>query len=475
MVKEFVEGWDLLHTLGEGAYGEVKLLVNQTTGEAVAVKVLNLSNRKDAAESVRKEICIHRMLSHENIIKFFGQRSERSCQYIFLEYAAGGELFDRIEPDIGMPQPEAQRYFAHLLSGVEYLHSKGVTHRDLKPENLLLDAQNILKISDFGMATVFRYQGKERMLTKRCGTLPYIAPEVLVREYNAEPADIWSCGVILVALLAGELPWDKPQYDCKEYREWEECKVIQSPWNKIDNLALSLLRKILLNSPSKRYNISQIKSHQWINKNIKSKALFKLSTSNNDYISRKRTCSEIDHPAVSGRDEVVIRLSSSQPEPFISDDSQVEGSELSIRNVVPYCTSFSQPVHPEHMLLSSQLQATPGSSQSPMQRLVKRMTRFFVSTDLEMTLKELSAVFEKLGYSWKENSGQITVTTQDRRKMMLTFKANLIEMTDILVDFRLSRGDGLEFKRHFLVIRNLLHDIIVKGPIMWPLAVTTEM
>lgn len=102
-----------------------------------------------------------------------------------------------------MPAWEAQKYFKQLISAVEYLHSKGIAHRDLKPENLLLDENDNLKVSDFGLATIYRFRGKERCLEKRCGTLPYVAPEVLLHPYHAEPADIWSCGIILVALLAG--------------------------------------------------------------------------------------------------------------------------------------------------------------------------------------------------------------------------------------------------------------------------------
>lgn len=169
-----------------------------------------------------------------------------------------------------MPQTEAQRYFKQLIAGVEYLHSRGVAHRDLKPENLLLDAHDNLKISDFGMATVFRYQGKERLLDKRCGTLPYIAPEVLCRKYAAEPADIWSCGVVLVAMLAGELPWDMPSPDCPLYTAWKECQITRLPWTKIDTLALSLLRKVLMPLPGKRYSIEQITNHQWFQKKFKS-------------------------------------------------------------------------------------------------------------------------------------------------------------------------------------------------------------
>lgn len=102
-----------------------------------------------------------------------------------------------------MPAWEAQKYFRQLISAMEYLHSRGVAHRDLKPENLLLDETDNLKVSDFGLATIYRLQGKERCLERRCGTLPYVAPEVLLYPYHAEPADIWSCGIILVALLAG--------------------------------------------------------------------------------------------------------------------------------------------------------------------------------------------------------------------------------------------------------------------------------
>lgn len=98
---------------------------------------------------------------------------------------------------------DAQKYFKQLLYGIEYLHEKGVAHRDIKPENLLLDRNDNLKISDFGMATVFRLRGIERTLDKRCGTLPYLAPEVLEKPYHARPADIWSCGIVLVAMLAG--------------------------------------------------------------------------------------------------------------------------------------------------------------------------------------------------------------------------------------------------------------------------------
>eukprot|EP00096_Caligus_rogercresseyi_P009330 TRINITY_DN314_c0_g1_i8.p1 TRINITY_DN314_c0_g1~~TRINITY_DN314_c0_g1_i8.p1 ORF type:complete len:288 (+),score=75.22 TRINITY_DN314_c0_g1_i8:142-1005(+) len=207
MGKEFIEGWDLMQILGEGTFAEVKLLVNRSTGEACAVKEIDLPRAfLNKENDVRKEICVHKLLKHRNIVQCYGSRIDGSRQFIFLEYCSGGELFDRIEPDKGMPESQAQGYFNQLMAGVEYLHGRGVAHRDIKPENLLLTDNDVLKISDFGMATVFRHKGEERHLERRCGTRPYMAPEILLKsQYSAEPADIWSCGVVLVAMLAGEL------------------------------------------------------------------------------------------------------------------------------------------------------------------------------------------------------------------------------------------------------------------------------
>lgn len=481
MVTPFVDGWDFVQTLGEGAYGEVKLAVNRTTQEAVAVKLLHLDKSDGAVDAVRKEVCVHRMLNDPHIIKFYGQRKEGTIQYLFLEYASGGELFDRIEPDLGMPMRQAHRYFTHLMAGVEYLHTKGVTHRDLKPENLLLDENDNLKISDFGLATVFRHQGKERNLAKCCGTPPYVAPEVLKKkEYHAEPADIWSCGIILVAMLAGELPWDEPTYSCQEYSDWLDKKMHLSPWRKMDPLALAFLKRILCETPARRYTIAQIKKDRW----MKSKGSFgKVPSSSppGSAGSFKRVCSGTDLSPTTAfsRDNSCNKMSLSQPVAQLVGPSTPGGtgdngcSESSVNDLVNI--SFSQPVHLHDMLLSSQLPCTPGASQTPMQRLVKRMTRFFTKVEAEETLKRLTGCMEKLGYSWKKTTPrQVTVTIIDRRRNKLVFKANLLEMDGkVLVDFRLSKGDGLEFKRLFVKIKGKMSSVITKVPLLCPTTTPT--
>ncbi|XP_077160979.1 serine/threonine-protein kinase Chk1 [Paroedura picta] len=466
MAVPFVEDWDLVQTLGEGAYGEVQLAVNRRTEEAVAVKIVDMKRAAECPDQIKKEICINKMLNHENIVKFYGHRREGTIQYLFLEYCSGGELFDRIEPDIGMPEPDAQKFFHQLIAGVVYLHSIGVTHRDIKPENLLLDERDNLKISDFGLATVFKYNGRERLLNKMCGTLPYIAPEVLKRkDFHAEPVDIWSCGIVLTAMLAGELPWDQPSDTCQEYCDWKEKKTYLSPWKKIDSLPLALLLKLLTENPASRLTIADIKKDRWytrpLKKGIKRPRVSSGGLSDSPGAFSKHIRSDMDFsPVKTAHSEERMTCSNSQPE-LGTGLSLLDSSPASIDKLVQGI-SFSQPACPEHMLLNSQLLGTPSSSQNPWQRLVKRMTRFFLKLDAAQSYSILKEVCEKMGYIWKKGcTNQVTISTMDRRNNKLIFKANLVEMEDkILVDFRLSKGDGLEFKRHFLKIKGKLSDVV---------------
>lgn len=129
---------------------------------------------------------------------------------------------------------------------------------------------------------------------------------------------------------------------------------------------------------------------------------------------------------------------------------------------------FSQPTLLEDLLLCTQMNPTQ-NTQNPFHRLVKRMTRFSVTISSEDTLKRITDTVSEIGYTWKATDlNLITVSTIDRRKIQLIFKINLIDMNDtVLVDFRLSKGDGIEFKRRFIQIKKLLSDIIGKDQILW--------
>ncbi|XP_065055969.1 serine/threonine-protein kinase Chk1-like isoform X1 [Rhopilema esculentum] len=472
--EPFVEGWDFVETLGEGAYGEVRLAVNRTTQEAIAVKIVNSDKLVGNQDSLKKEVCIHKMLQSTHIVKYYGQRTEGPRIYLFLEYAPGGELFDRIEPDVGMPAPEAHKYFKELIFGLEYIHSKGVTHRDIKPENLLLDVAGNLKITDFGLATVFRYKEKERLLDRCCGTPPYVAPEVLSKkQYKAEPADVFSCGIVLTAMLAGELPWDEPSDRCKEYIDWKENRSYNTPWTKIDTIPLALLKKILQPNSEKRYTIPQIKKDKWFMRSfstLKSKSPREglsscLSSCTPPQCSQgfKRHRSDRDTTPSSKKSR--LRISSTQPEPRLRNDTGYNDEEDDDGDRKNEWTNlcFSQPLHVDDLILS-QTQSTPGSSQNPIQHLAKRMTRFSVSKSFEEFTKKLLCLFEDFKYNYKTLAhGQFSISTIDRRRNQLSFRINLIDMNrkPLLVDFRHCKGDGIEFKRQFRNLREKLSKYIV--------------
>ncbi|XP_076024711.1 serine/threonine-protein kinase Chk1 [Genypterus blacodes] len=456
MAVPFVQDWDLVQTLGEGAYGEVRLLVNRQTEEAVAVKVIDTSQAKECAENVKKEVCIHKMLNHCNIVRFFGHRKEGVTMYLFLEYCTGGELFDRIEPDVGMAEKDAHRFFQQLISAVEYLHGIGITHRDIKPENILLDDKDNLKLSDFGLATMFRFKGRERHLSRLCGTLPYVAPELLGQtEFKAQPADVWACGIVLTAMLAGELPWDQPTESCQEYSDWLQKKTYLPPWKKIEPMPLSLLSKLLMTNPERRITVQDIKTDRWFLQGGK-----QASDSPGNKLFRS------DFGVISRTDsDERMQFSSSQPDPpaggweamlFIGQ----AGGQV----------SFSQPDKPEHMLLGSQLGGTPGASQTPWQRLVRRMTRFFTTLDADASLSALKNTCSGLALNFKCTCPkEVTVSTLDKRNNKLIFKIHVLEMNHrVLLEFRLSKGDGLEFKRLFLRIKQKLGEVVSTQKIQFP-------
>ena len=471
---EFVEGWDFMQTLGEGAYSEVKLAVNRSTKECVAVKIIQFADHPDLnADNLKKEICIMKMLRHENIIRFFGQRTEEgSVCYLFLEYASGGELFDRIEPDRGMEPGLAHYFFVQLLNGMEYLHERGVVHRDIKPENLLLDNFDVLKISDFGLSTVFRHRGIERKLSKSCGTVPYIAPEVFAGlEHHAEPADLWSCGITLVALLAGELPWDKPSKDNAEFQQWSRQNFLISPWNKISNEPLALLKKMLRISPAKRYGIEQIKKHIWFKKKY---PIARQSPSQETPSSRSAT----HYPAKKVKIESSPRYQERTGHERMVTSSQpviLDNTDVLLKAAGTDC--FTQPSCYDELIIGTQVSCTPGGTQAPFQRLAMRMTRFHTKLEPLAIWNKLNSVLKKLLYDPKPSPDQtsISVFTEDRRGYPLGMRISLFQLKPgyLLVDFRRSKGDGIEFKRIFKKIREQLADIISKPPSIADISVSS--
>ncbi|KAI1371810.1 Pkinase-domain-containing protein [Hypoxylon crocopeplum] len=274
-------------TIGRGAYASIKKAIPLDTPTPVfAVKLIHkgyaIKHGRISAKQIAMEVSLHSHIGqHPNVIEWFATGEDRIWRWIAMEYAEGGDLFDKIEADVGVTEDIAQVYFYQLISGVSFMHSKGVAHRDLKPENILMSDNGNLKLADFGMATMFEYKGQTKLSTTMCGSPPYVAPEVLlcgrdrksheVTKYSAELVDIWSCGVILFVLLVGNTPWDEPTSQSWEFQEYKKTngRSSDSLWERIPANALSLLRGMMSIEPKKRFSFAQIRQHPWYTRHNK--------------------------------------------------------------------------------------------------------------------------------------------------------------------------------------------------------------
>ncbi|MBA0554500.1 hypothetical protein Golob_013598, partial [Gossypium lobatum] len=290
------ERYEPVKELGSGNFGVARLVKDKKTKELVAVKYIErgkksmlysesevIVEKKDAwlfinnnnvlpiDENVQREIINHRSLRHPNIIRFKEVVVTPTHLAIVMEYAAGGELFERICGAGRFSEDEARFFFQQLISGVSYCHSMQICHRDLKLENTLLDGSPTprLKICDFGYSksAVLHSQPKSTV-----GTPAYIAPEVLSRkEYDGKIADVWSCGVTLYVMLVGAYPFEDPE-DPRNFRKTIG-RIMSVQYTIPDYVRVSadcrqLLSRIFVANPAKRISIPEIKEHPWFLKNL---------------------------------------------------------------------------------------------------------------------------------------------------------------------------------------------------------------
>ncbi|CAD6916201.1 unnamed protein product [Tilletia controversa] len=287
----------LLQTLGEGEFGKVKLGVHRDWGEEVAVKLIKRDKvagggpeqgpirldapNKDPAKmtKVEREIQVLKDICHPNIVRLFEVIESDRYIGIVLEYASGGELFDHILAHKYLKEKDACRLFAQLISGVSYLHQKKIIHRDLKLENLLLDRNRNVIITDFGFANNFEDKRDDLMATS-CGSPCYAAPELVVQDglYAGSAVDVWSCGVILYAMLAGYLPFDDdPQNPDGDNINLLYKYIMATPLTFPDYITeqpRDLLCKMLVPDPLLRATLPMVMAHPWLHPYVE---LFKFS------------------------------------------------------------------------------------------------------------------------------------------------------------------------------------------------------
>ncbi|XP_053118624.1 serine/threonine-protein kinase BRSK1 isoform X3 [Hemicordylus capensis] len=256
---QYVGPYRLEKTLGKGQTGLVKLGVHCITGQKVAIKIVN---REKLSESVlmkvEREIAILKLIEHPHVLKLHDVYENKKYLYLVLEHVSGGELFDYLVKKGRLTPKEARKFFRQIVSALDFCHSYSICHRDLKPENLLLDEKNNIRIADFGMASL---QVGDSLLETSCGSPHYACPEVIKGEkYDGRRADMWSCGVILFALLVGALPFDDD--NLRQLLEKVKRGIFHMP-HFIPPDCQNLLRGMIEVEPEKRLSLEQIQKHPW--------------------------------------------------------------------------------------------------------------------------------------------------------------------------------------------------------------------
>lgn len=189
--------------LGKGSYGEVVLMRDKGDGSFVAAKVIKKCEIRDEREraAIFNEISIQKRVEHENVVGLLGHGEDSSRIYMVMECVRRGNLFGHLRRKGSFGEREAFFFFAQACSAVHFLHSHCIVHRDIKPENLLLSHNGLLKLCDFGCAAL---EGEN---ANYCGTVEYMAPEIILGKRSDRKADVWSLGVLLYEMLKGYVPF----------------------------------------------------------------------------------------------------------------------------------------------------------------------------------------------------------------------------------------------------------------------------
>ena len=190
--------------LGKGSYGLVKLVQHRGSKDLYALKTIDKNKISEEAsiEVLKREISIHMNMKHENIIRLYDFVEEEEKVHLILEFAQGGSMFHEIRRRRRLTEEVARDFFTQTCKGIKYLHDQSIIHRDIKPENILIAGRDVIKICDFGWCV----EGGDIRLTF-CGTLDYMAPEMIMGGGHSYKLDGWALGVLIYEMVHGYAPF----------------------------------------------------------------------------------------------------------------------------------------------------------------------------------------------------------------------------------------------------------------------------
>jgi len=253
-----INDFTILKHIGEGAYGKVYQVKCNETGRVYAMKVLKkhhlLKTRSVGYTLTERDIL--KKMRHPFIIRLYYTFQTQERVSFVMEYVSGGQLFYHLRREAILSEATARFYCAELVLALEHLHTNYVIHRDLKPENILISSFGHVVLTDFGLAkeSVEADDGASTF----CGTMEYMAPEMIRGGKYGKSADFWSVGILLYDMLSGKPPFQNKN---KKKQQDDICnKKITMPsyWQATTH---SLIKGLTMKDPSKRLKVAEIKAH----------------------------------------------------------------------------------------------------------------------------------------------------------------------------------------------------------------------
>ncbi|EDO17146.1 hypothetical protein Kpol_1072p16 [Vanderwaltozyma polyspora DSM 70294] len=260
--------------VGQGAFAIVKKAVERSTGKTFAVKIINKRKVMGNMDGVTRELDVLRKLDHPRIVRLKGFYEDEDSYYLLMEFVSGGDLMDFVAAHGSVGEDAGREITRQILEAVKYIHLQGISHRDLKPDNILIEQDDpvLVKITDFGLAKV---QGNGTFMKTFCGTLAYVAPEVIGGKNSAEEnedrieysslVDMWSIGCLVYVILTGHLPFSGSTQD-QLYKQICRGSYHEGPLKdfRISDEARDFIDSLLQVSPNKRLTAIKALNHPWI-------------------------------------------------------------------------------------------------------------------------------------------------------------------------------------------------------------------
>ncbi|KAF8379349.1 hypothetical protein HHK36_028783 [Tetracentron sinense] len=260
-----LQDFEIGKPLGKGKFGRVYLAreLKSQYKYIVALKVIYREQieKYSLYHQLKREMEIHINLHHPNIIRLFGWFPDPERVFLILEYAHGGEVYEQLRKIGHFTEKRAATYIASLSQALAYCHEKDVIHRDIKPENLLLDHEGRLKVSDFGWSVQMR--SKRHTL---CGTLDYLAPEMVENIAHDYAIDNWALGVLCYEFLYGVPPFES-ESQSGTFRRIMKVDLSFPSTPQVSTEAKNLISQLLVKDSSKRLSLQKIMEHSWIIRN----------------------------------------------------------------------------------------------------------------------------------------------------------------------------------------------------------------